>query len=281
MQHRCYLSARSKVNTITEKVLHIGYMDTLAAGDSPLHKLDPRAKLIVTLLFIVAVVSFDKYTILALMPFIIYPVVLIALGGLPLGYILRAVLLVSPVAVAMAIFNPLIDTNVLVRFGNFDISGGWISFGSIIMRFALTVTAVIALVSLTGFNAVCEALISFGVPKPFVIQLQLFNRYMFVLAEEAGRMVLARKVRSFNKGSLGYKVFISLIGHLLLRTLDRADRIYRAMCCRGFNGHIYVANPGRFGYRETVFILAWVLVFAGLRFYNIPVSLGNAVMRII
>ncbi len=44
-----------------KNLVDIGYMDTLAAGDSPLHRLDPRAKLIMTFLFIVAVVSFNKY----------------------------------------------------------------------------------------------------------------------------------------------------------------------------------------------------------------------------
>jgi cobalt/nickel transport system permease protein len=266
------------MNNINKNILHIGKMDTLAAGGSALHRLDPRAKLVVTFIFLVVVASFDKHTIAALLPFVLFPVTCIALGGLPFGYIFRALLLASPFAIAMAIFNPFIDRQTLLHIGTLDISGGWVSFFSIILRFVLTVSAVLALVALTGFNAVCEALLSFGVPKPFIVQLQLFSRYMFLLADEAGAMVQARSVRSFNKGPMAFGLFAPLIGHLLLRTLDRADRIYRSMCCRGFNGHIAVIGAAKIGRLEITFVVAWTLLFLVFRFVNVPQLLGAIIL---
>lgn len=262
------------MNNIGRNSFDIGYLDTLASSDGPLYRLDPRAKLITTLIFIIMVVSFDRYTISALIPFLIYPVFLISIGNLPVGYLLKKVLIISPFAILVGIFNPWIDREILFRIGSIGISGGWISFISIFLRFLLTATAALILVSLTGFNAVCESLLKLGVPRPFVVQLLFFYRYIFVLTDEAERMVRARSLRAFNSRTMGFKTFISLIGHLLLRTLDRAERIYRAMCSRGFDGHFRIIRSMKISYKEIIFVFGWVLLFVFLRCFNIPLKLG-------
>lgn len=262
------------MNNIGRNLFDIGQMDTLASGDSPLHRLDPRAKLITTLMFIIAVVSFDKYALAAITPFFIYPIVLISLGELPAVYLLKKVLIVSPFAILVGIFNPLMDKEILIHIGSIGISGGWVSFLSILLRFILTVTAAFILLSLTGFNAVCEALIKFGAPRVFVIQLLFFYRYIFVLTYEAERMVRARSLRAFNSRLMGFRTFISLIGHLLLRTLDRAERIYRAMCCRGFDGHIHIIKSRKIDYQDILFTFGWALLFVFFRYFNTPLQLG-------
>ncbi|MBF0253093.1 MAG: cobalt ECF transporter T component CbiQ [Candidatus Omnitrophica bacterium] len=266
------------MNNIGKNYFDIGYMDTLAEGNSFLHRLDPRTKVITTLLFIMAVVSYDKNTVFAFIPFFIYPIFLISAGGIPFGYLLKKVLIVSPFAILLGIFNPIINREVVVHIGTIGISGGWISFISILLRFVLTVTSALLLVSLTGFNNVCEALTKFGVPRPFVQQLLFFYRYIFVLTDEAQRMERARDVRSFNRRGLNYRTFISLVGQLLLRTLDRAERIYRAMCCRGFDGHIHMTTNFKSGLEDYGFVIVWIILFSGFRFYNIPVKLGEFII---
>jgi cobalt/nickel transport system permease protein len=269
------------MNNIGKDTFDIGYMDTLASGDSPLHRLDPRAKLITTLVFIVTVVSFNKYTLSAMTPFFIYPIVLISLGGLPYRYILKKVLIVSPFALLVGIFNPLMDREILIHLGSLGISGGWVSFISIILRFILTVTAALILISLTGFNAVCGALMRFGVPRPFVVQLLFFYRYMFVLTDEAERMSRARSFRSFHSRAMDIKTFIPLAGHLLLRTLNRAERVYLAMRCRGFDGHIRIIRTMKIHLREVLFVAGWVFLFICFRFTNIPLRLGELVTGVL
>ena len=66
---------------IESYILNLGYLETLSYQQTPLHRLDPRVKLLTTLAFIIAVVSFGKYEITALIPFFIYPVALIAVAG--------------------------------------------------------------------------------------------------------------------------------------------------------------------------------------------------------
>jgi cobalt/nickel transport system permease protein len=265
------------MSNISNRFFDIGYMDDIAAGDSPLHRLDPRAKLVATLAFIVAVVSFDKYALSALVPFFIFPVVQISIGGLPAGFLAKKVLLVAPLAILIGIFNPLIDRNILFQIGSIQVTGGWVSLFSILLRFLLTVTAALILIATTGFNAVCMALARLGVPRPFVVQLMFLYRYIFVLTDEASRMVRAVSLKSFNAGGISFKTFVPMMGHLLLRTMDRAQRIHLAMLCRGFDGRIRIIRSMKIGWTGAAFALGWSALFAIFRWYNLPETLGAIV----
>jgi cobalt/nickel transport system permease protein len=104
--------------TIENQLFDIRTMDTLASGKSNLHRLDPRAKLITTLIYVVMVVSLGKYEISMMVPFVLYPVTMLVGADLPVFYLLKKILLVSPFAILIGIFNPLMDTTPLVQIGS-------------------------------------------------------------------------------------------------------------------------------------------------------------------
>ncbi|MDW7771444.1 MAG: cobalt ECF transporter T component CbiQ [Desulfobulbaceae bacterium] len=265
---------------VDKNFFDIRYLDTLAQGNSWLHRLDPRAKLITTLIFIITVVSFDKYTISALLPFVLYPVVLIGSANLPLSYLLNKLLIVAPFAVLIGLFNPLIDTSVHLHIGSFGITGGWISLVSLVLRFVLTVGSVLVFIALTSFNGLCVALEKLRVPTIFIVQLLFLYRYIFVLLEETMRMSRAQALRTFNGSGLGLKTYGMLVGHLLLRTLNRAERIHCAMRCRGFDGHMHLGRPAGIGKNEVFFVLFWSSLFLAMRLYNVPLLLETAITEI-
>jgi len=261
-------------------LLDLKRLDQLAAGDSALHRLDPRTKVLATLVFIVCVVSFGRYELSALIPFFIFPAVLIGLGRLPAGYLVAKVALVCPLAFAVGIFNPFFDRTVLVQLGSLGISGGWISCASIVVRTALTVGAALTLAALTGFPTICHAMVRLGMPKAFAMQLLFLYRYIFVLAEEGGRAARAREMRSCGKRGRGPGSYASLLGHLLLRTWQRAERIHMAMLARGFTGVFQGRDNARFGTADVLFLLTWSLLCVTLRFNNLAQILGSLVTGI-
>ncbi|MCJ7596797.1 MAG: cobalt ECF transporter T component CbiQ [Desulfobacterales bacterium] len=262
---------------IGSSLFDLGSLDRISNQETVIHALDPRVKVVVTLTFIVAVVSFGKHEVSGLMPFFIYPAVLVALADIPVRYLFRKLLIVSPFALMIGLFNPFLDREILVNLGPIGLSGGWISFISIMLRFALTVGAGLILIACTGFNAICHALEKMGAPRVFVIQLLFLYRYLFVLTEEASRMVRARALRSFPGKGMGMRIFGYLVGHLLLRTLDRAHRIHLAMLSRGFDGEIRILRPMRLGMRDLTFLLGWSGLIVAMRFYDLPRLLGNLV----
>jgi len=263
--------------SIDGALLDFKRLDLLATGDTAIHRLDPRAKVLATIVFVVMVVSFGKYEVTALVPFIIFPVVMVARGNLPISYIVKKIALLCPFALIVGMFNPIFDREVLLHLGPLAVTGGWISFASIIMRSILTVGAAIVLVGVTGFPGVCLALERIGMPRVFAVQLLFLYRYIFVLTDEGSRMERARKLRSFGQKKMDMKTFGPLVGHLLLRTWQRAERIHMAMLARGFTGEFHTRKTTNFGGREMLFLFGWSTLFIILRFQNLSRVMGSLV----
>lgn len=262
---------------IESSLLDIGRMDALSSMNTPIHRLDPRAKLLATALFILTVVSFNKYEITGLVPFFFYPLLLVSLGNLPPLFLLRKIAIVAPFAVFVGVFNPILDREIVISIGSYGVSGGWISFLSIMIKFVLTVGSVLILIASTGFNSVCMAIEKLGSPRAFAVQLLFLYRYIFVLAEEGSRMLMARSLRTFGKAKMGAGAFSAFAGYLLLRTLDRAHRIHLAMKSRGFDGNIRIMRRLKMGYAEWFFVLGWSVLFILMRIYNVPELLGGLI----
>jgi cobalt/nickel transport system permease protein len=263
------------MTSIDGALLDFKRLDQLAQGNTSIHRLDPRAKVLATVVFIVSVISYGKYELTALLPFFLFPVFMVAFGNLPLGYVVKKILLLCPFVLMVGIFNPFIDRVVLVQLGPFGVTGGMISFASIIIRAALTVGISIVLVSVTGFPNICRALERMGMPRVFAVQLLFLHRYIFVLTEEGGRVSRARQLRSFGGKGLGIKTHGSLLGHFLLRTWLRAERIHMAMLARGFAGKFHSRHEYRFGGSEILFLFGWSTLFITFRLYNGSQLLGS------
>ncbi len=263
--------------SIDGAILDFKRLDLLASGDTGLHRLDARAKVLVTAVFVLLVISHDRYELSALFPFFIFPAAMIAAGNLPFSYIARKILLLCPFVIVVGIFNPLIDRTIMLQAGPLAISGGWLSFFSIIIRSILTVGSAFILLALTGFPGVCQALEQLGMPRPFAVQLLFLYRYIFVLTEEGGRAARARQLRSCGNKGMGIKSFGTLIGHLLLRTWQRAERVHIAMLSRGFDGSFHSGRRSSFGRRELFFVAGWSLVLIFMRTTNLTQIIGSIV----
>ncbi|MHB9150044.1 MAG: cobalt ECF transporter T component CbiQ [Thermoleophilia bacterium] len=269
------------MSSLESGLYQLGRLDQLAYQDTAVHRLDPRAKVITTLVFLVCVVSFGKYELVRMLPFALFPLALAIEGNLPLGFVGTRLLIVSPFAVLIGMFNPLFDQTVVAQLGGLEISGGWVSFASIILRFLLTTSAAFVLIGITSFNGISAALERLGVPDVFATQLLLLYRYIFVLADEGLRMGRSRQLRSFGRRGMGLRVYGNMLGHLLLRTYDRAQRVYLAMQCRGFDGHVRVSRRLRLTGRDSAFVLGWSAAFVAFRIYNVPLALGQFVTRLV
>jgi cobalt/nickel transport system permease protein len=168
-----------------------------------------------------------------------------------------------------------------MHVGSVGVSGGWVSFASLVMRATLTLSVVMLLLATTGLNGIAAAMERLGVPKVFTVQLLFLYRYIFVLAEEALRLTRARALRTFGSRGTGFRPYASLLGHLLLRTLDRAERIHQAMLARGFDGQVRLRRRLRFGTADLLFTLGWSALFVFMRIVDVPLFLGGIAMGVL
>lgn len=260
---------------LESNLLDMARLEDLAAGDSLVHRLDPRTKVIVTAAFLVAVVLRDSRDLAGLAPLVLYPVAIASVSGLPVGYLAGKLLLASPFVLLVGMWNPIFDREIVAHIGPWGVSGGVISFLSIMVRFALTLSAALILVAVTGFDSVCLALTKMRVPRAFVVQLGLLYRYIFVLAREAGRMMRAYSLRNLEDEKPTMRMYGTLLGHLLLRAIDRSQRVHMAMLGRGFDGEMRMMRPSRMGMADLLYIAFWTGFFILVRVYDVPLLLGS------
>jgi cobalt/nickel transport system permease protein len=266
--------SRDEPMTFDERYFDMGRLDRLSYKETYVHRLDPRAKVIATILFLLTVISFPKYEIIALTPFFLYPVLLMTIGEIPVRFIIRKIVIVSPFAVFIGIFNPLLDSGAFAIIQGFSVRAGWISFFSILLKFALTISAALLLIATTSFPGVCHALRRIGFPALFVSQLLFLYRYLFVLMEEAMRIIRARDMRSFGTRGTRMKVFTLIVGILFLRTIDRAERIYYAMLSRGFDGDMPSLKRSRLVLSDLAFLSTMIAYLWTFRFFPIIEGIG-------
>lgn len=235
---------------------------------SALHSVDARAKLIVTLLYIVTLLSVGPQQLPTLIIFAIFPIVMCSMAGVGYDTVALRSLYTLPFIAFVGMFNPILDNTPMLYIGGTAISRGWVDFASIIVRGLLAVQMVVLMVITSGFNNVCRALRSLGLPSVFTTQLMLLHRYIYVLIGEAIDMDRARRARSYGRQRYGLKMWAIFVGQLLVRTVNRARRIHRSMLSRGFNGEIRAFKITSWRRRDTLFTMVIASAIIICRFIN-------------
>lgn len=262
------------MSKLEKAIDELNRMEHTAAQCSPLHTLDARAKLLVTFLFLLMVLSLPLTNLSTLILFIVYPVVSCSMAGLRYGTVFKRSLIVLPFILFIGIFNPLLDRQVVFHPGGVGITSGWITFVSILIRGLISVQAVFILIFTTGFYNLCRGMGHLGVPSLLITQLLFVYRYISILLQEALNMSRARTARSFGRKSYPVKMWGIFVGQLLIRTIERSERIHRAMLSRGFTGTVDSVSSSRWRFRDTLYLLSWAILFPVLRFCH-PADIFN------
>jgi cobalt/nickel transport system permease protein len=205
-------------------------------------------------------------------------VLFLTLGDIPFTFIFKKVLVVAPFALLIGIFNPLLDAN-QVSIAGFRVSAGWVSLLSILIRFVLSISSALLLIATTSFPGICMALQRLGLPAIFTSQLLFLYRYIFVLTEEAMRVVRAREMRSFGKQGKDIRSFSSIVGSLLARTIERAEKIYQAMLSRGFTGSMHSVREASFGRTDALFLAATAVFLYLFRMHDMTGIIESLALR--
>lgn len=268
------------MSNILNSLYNMRLLDDLARKETFIHRIHPLVKLLTTVIYLTVVVSFNRYEIIGLFPLIFYPVLVLALAELPIGPIFKRILLVEPFIIGIGILNPLFDHQVFI-LGGLTISRGWVTFFSIFLKCGFTVTAALLLIATTGIDSLASALRMLKIPRLFVLQLLLTYRYISVLMEEVARTLRAYSLRAPQQKGVHRSVWGSLAGQLIIRTFERAQRIYQAMCLRGFAGEYNIGGYRKIKAADWAYLAGWVLFFAVARIYNIPVMIGSLLTGVV
>ncbi len=233
--------------------MHIHFLDPYINIPSPIHELDARVKLMLSLAFILttALIPSGVWAVYILLLAIIFSIVI--LSRLGFSYVLKRSALALPFVLAALPVIFTIKGDPLARFmlGSWELTisqPGVERFISITLKSWISVQTAIVLASSTPFPDLLMAMRAIRIPRLLVAIFSLMWRYLFVLVDEALRLMRARLARSGDSGREGLKTGRSvawrgqvtggMAGSLFLRAIERSDRIYNAMLSRGYDGEV-------------------------------------------
>lgn len=228
---------------------------------------DLRAQIIVTHIYLIITLSIPLAQLSELLLFALYPIISAADQRVRFGSIARQSLVVVPFAALLGLFNALYNRETIFTIGSIAVTRGVIEFASIVVRALLSVQALLILVRAEGYNHLCHSLRRLGVPAMFVTQLLMLYRYLFVLIEQLLSLTRARAARSFGGRAMPINEWGAIVGQLTVRSIERTERISRAMQARGFEGRMPdpLTAPQRWTWRSTLYLLAWSAVLIAAR----------------
>jgi cobalt/nickel transport system permease protein len=218
-------------------------------GSSPLHRLDPRVKLVVTLILVLGI------TLTPAQAWPAYPLLwalvasIAALGGIGAGRLARLGSVALPFALAAAtlLFTTPGDPAAHV-LGLTITHEGIARFAAVVLKSWLAVQAALLLSLTTHPTDLLWALSSLRVPTVLVQILSFMIRYLDTLRDEVDRLNRARASRSASVpghksgGNVVWRATVAghMAGSLFLRSLERSERVYAAMQARGYRGEMRV-----------------------------------------
>jgi len=229
------------------------FIDRYAVLDSPLHILEPRTKILAFTAMIVAVLSIPISHGSLFIAYFFATAILMGISQVPLNYIVGRTLLILPFIVLASLAVPW---------------KGYMGVGILFVRAILCLLLLILLTNTTRFVELLRGLRKLGCPQILVMNLSFLYRYLFVLTEEAMRMKQARDCRRVGRAPFfeELRVLSSMLGTLLIRSFERAERMHSAMLSRGYCGDFPVVSPKRFSWHDFAFI-AGVALFISMTIY--------------
>lgn len=237
-------------------------LETYAARPGIWQDTPAICKVLFTLCYIVAVVSMPRYNWPGLIPFMVFPALMVSLAGVPWRLFLRRLLPLLPFVVLLGGVNILLDHQPVYYSANFSMTGGWASFVTLVFKAMLTVGAVLLLVAGTALNDVAGVLVKLRVPCLFVMQLLLTWRYAGLLANEAGNMMAAYQLRGGGRRGIHIGRWPQFVGLFMLRAINRARMVSNAMVCRLFDiRRIHYEQPKCKWYQVLFWCAACALCF--------------------
>ena len=224
---------------------------------------DPRARIAISVLFsIVIVAARDLSTLTAAL---LTGALATGLVGMPLTDFVKRLVPVNLFALFLVLLLPLsAGQSPLFAFGPLHYNTeGLLLAVTIALKANAIVLWIVVLLGTLDIVTLGHALRHCGVPEKLTHLLLFTIRYLDVLHGEYLRLRTAMKMRAFRPrvGMHTYRSYGYLVGMLLVRSLDRSERIVAAMKCRGFRGRFYLLDHFAFSSRDAWFaLLAFALL---------------------
>lgn len=242
--------------------------ETFTDGNSFVHRLDPRVKVVAAVAFSVLTAVANQFP--ALMLALGLALALASMARLPARAVAYRMLLVNGFMLFLWLMLPLTYPGEAVfHVGPLAFSREGAAYALLItVKSNAIVLACIALLSTTRLTDIGRALGRLHVPEKIIHVLLFMLRYLGVINREYMRLRASMKVHCFRPGANlhTYRSYANMVGMLLVSSYESAQAVYAAMLCRGFKGKFYAMDDFSMGGVDALFgaAMSAALVFMGI-----------------
>ena len=254
------------MHNISRAIIEIHAIDRESRRSGWLQSVNPLCKLLVTLAYLVVLLSFGKYHLAGILLMACYLLVCFIANGVSVNLLFRRMWFILLLVAFVGLPNLFIDHQPILQVGNVVITGGMLSMTTLFLKGVFAVTAAYLLMVTTPMETICGALRQLHVPAVIVTVFMLVYRYLIVLLKEVERMTCAYSLRAPGQRGVHFKVWGTMVGQLLLRSIDRAQMVYESMSLRGFDGEFYVSQDRKACWGDWLYTLGWIVFFLIIRF---------------
>lgn len=236
---------------------------------------------LVTFLYLCILVSYDKYDMIGILGMGIYLIAISIAEDISLLKGLRKTKYIILLLFFVGIANPFIDREVICRINNIPVSGGMISFITLFVKGIFALLACYLMIIRIGMQGLAEAMKKLRIPNVIINTFLLIHRYIIVFMKEIDKMTQAYSMRANGKKGIDIKSWGSFAGLILIRSVDRANEVYKSMLLRGYEEErpVVISNIKYSFMYSLLYLILWIGVFILLRFYNIFEILGNGLLN--
>ena len=266
---------KSPMSKISSAITEIQRIEDLQKRDQWLNRIHPLVKLACTCFYIVCLVSFHPYNIQGVLSMGLYPLILFMAGDLSITDCLRRVRIVLPLVCLIGLFNPIFDRTPMLLFG-FVVRAGFVSMLTLILKGVFAVLSSYILIASTSIENLCYAMSLLHLPGILITEILLIYRYVGLLLSETERITQAYSLRAPGQKGVHFKVWGSLAGQLLLRSMDRANDVFDSMSLRGYSSDFrYIKQYVRWRPSDIIYLALWCAVFLFLRNFPLLLLVGS------
>jgi len=242
-------------------------LDDYAYLDSPLHRWEPRCKLIGLMALVFA---FSQVQNLGLLPpMLVMAALLLAMSKLPIAFWLSRLRAPGAFLLIMVVLLPVISgVTIIGRVGPLAVRlEGCVQAGLLSAKFVAIVTTGLVLFGTAPFLTSVKAMRALGLPS-LLADMTLFSyRYIHVIGQDLETMEIAMRLRGLRQHRLGNRVLTvlsSLAGSILVRSYERSERVHKAMLLRGYGRAPRVRCETRIGGGDILGLILALSAAAGL-----------------
>jgi len=244
--------------------------EAFAHGNSLLHLIDPRVKIIVAFCFVLLVAVSKSFSVAYIALSI--SILLVLLARLPLGLVVKRLLAANSFIVFLWITLPITyGGEPLFEPGPLSFAREGIVIAALItLKTNTIVLAIITLLATSTVASLGHALEGLGLPGRLSFLLLFSYRYIFVIHQEYLRLSRAAQMRCFQPATTihTYKTVAYLFAMTLVKSYNRGNRIHQAMLLRGFNGHLIPLSHHNIVRRDIIFLIVGSLTTVSLGFLH-------------